>query len=73
MKGCSQALTCSPKETSLRANYTKLCVDERSESPMCSVCGAKADTISHLVSVYSKLPQSEHTKRHDNVARYVHW
>ena len=37
------------------------------------MCGEKGETISHLVSECGKLAQREYKKRHDNVARYVHW
>ena len=73
MKGYTEALICSTQEQALRANYTKFYFDKGSESPMCRMCGEKAETISHLISECSKLAQREYKKRHDNVAPYVHW
>ena len=61
------------QEQALRTNYTKFYIDRRSESPICRMCGEKAETISHLVSECSKLAQREYKRRHDNVARYIHW
>ena len=73
MKGCTEALNCSAQEEALRTNYTKCYIDKSSESPMCRMCGEKAETISHLVMECSKLAHREYKKRHDNAARYVYW
>ena len=37
------------------------------------MCGETGETISHIVSECSKLAQREYKRRHDNVARMVHW
>ena len=37
------------------------------------MCGNKNETVSHIVSECSMLAQREYKRRHDNVARYVHW
>ena len=37
------------------------------------MCRDKSETVSHLVSGCSKLAQKEYKKRHDNVARAIHW
>ena len=37
------------------------------------MCGETGETISHIESECSKLAQSEYKRRHDNVARMVHW
>ena len=73
MKGCTGALICSAQEQALRTNFTKFYIDKSSESPLCRMCGEKAETVSHLVSECSKLAQREYKRRHDNVARYIHW
>ena len=73
MKGCTEALICSAQEQALRTNYTKFHIDKNADSPLCRMCGEKGETISHLVSECGKLAQREYKRRHDNVARYVHW
>ena len=73
LKGCTEALICSAQEQALRTNYTKFHIDKTAQSPLCRMCGEKGETISHLVSECSKLAQREYKRRHDNVARYVHW
>ena len=37
------------------------------------MCDKKSETISHIVSECEKLAQKEYKRRHDNVARIVHW
>ena len=37
------------------------------------VCGSKGETVAHVVSECSKLAQTEYKRRHDNVARNIHW
>ena len=73
LKGCTEALIFSAQEQALRTNYIKFHIDKNAESPLCRMCGERGETISHLVSECGKLAQKEYKKRHDNVARYVHW
>ena len=40
---------------------------------MCRKCGEKSESVGYLVSECSKLAQKEHKRKHDNVARIVHW
>ena len=37
------------------------------------MCGEKGESIYHLISECGKLAQREYKRRHDDVARYVHW
>ena len=37
------------------------------------MCGTKEETVMHLVSGCPKLAQKQYKRRHDNVARRVHW
>ena len=37
------------------------------------MCCERGQSVGHIVSECSKLAQREYKKRHDNVARYVHW
>ena len=73
LKGCTEAPICSAQEQALRTNYTKFHIDKNADSPLGRMCGEKGETISHLVSECGKLPQREYKRRHNNVARYVHW
>ena len=73
LKGCTEALICSAQEQALRTNYTKCRIDKTIDSPLCRMCGIKNETVYHIVSECSKLAQREYKRRHDNVARYIHW
>ena len=73
IKACTEALIWSAQEQASRAKYTKFYIDKSSESPICRMCGQKAETISYLVSECSKLAPREYKRRHDNVTRYIHW
>ena len=73
LKGCTEALICSAQEQSLRTNYIKFHKEKTAASPMCRLCSVQIETPNHLVSGCMKLAQREYKRRHDNVARYVHW
>ena len=73
LKATTEALVCSAQEQSLRTNYIKHNIDKTADSPLCRMCTQKGETISHIVSECTKLAQREYKRRHDNVARYVHW
>ena len=47
--------------------------NDNNNNKLCRMCGEKGETISHLVSECGKLAQREYKRRHDYVARYVHW
>ena len=44
-EGMYEVLICSAQEQALRTNYTKFYIDKSSESPICRMCGKKAETI----------------------------
>ena len=73
LKCTTEALICSAQEQSLRTNYLKFHIDKTAESPLCRMCFQKGESVGHIVSECSKLAQREYKRRHDNVARYVHW
>ena len=43
------------------------------EAPLCRLSGKKGESGQHLVSGCEKLAQKEYKRRHDNVAKKVHW
>lgn len=73
LKGCTEALVYSAQEQALRTNYIKFHIDKTAESPFCSMCDERGENIYHLISECGKLTQHEYKRRHDNVARNVHW
>ena len=48
-------------------------IDKTAHSPLCRMCDKKSETISHIVSECEQLAQKEYKRRHNNVARIVHW
>ena len=68
-----EALLCAVKEQEIQTNYVEHMIDKTAQSPLCRMCNKKNETISHIVGKCEKLAQKKHTRRHDNVARIVHW
>ena len=52
---------------------TEAKIDKQPVSPKCRLCGTKEETVMHLFSGFPKLAQKQYKRRHDNVARRVHW
>ena len=40
---------------------------------MCRLCGKRGETVQHIICECEKLAQREYKRRHDNVAKKVHW
>ena len=57
----------------IRTNYVKATINRSQDDPKCKMCKQNNETMSHIVSGCLKLAQKEYKKRHDNVARAVHW
>ena len=62
------------QDQALRTRYIKNKIERRHDiSPKCRLCGSADETINHLISECSKLAQREYKRRHDKVAKAVHW
>ena len=68
-----EALLCAAQEQAIRTNFVKHHIDKTSESPLFSSCGKKGESVQHLLTGCEKLAQKECKRRHDNVAKKVHW
>ena len=68
-----KALLCAAQKQTIRTNFVKHHIDKTSESPLCRLYGKKGKSVQHLVSGCEKLAQKKYKKRHDNVAKKVHW
>ena len=73
LKVGTEALLCAKQEQAIRTNYRKYHIDKTSESPLCRLCGKKGESVQHITSGCEKLAQKEYKRRHDNVAKKVHW
>ena len=69
----TEALIIAAQDQALRTNYIKATIDKSQIDAKCRMCRDKNETVSHIVSDCSKLAQKEYKKRHDNVARAIHW
>ena len=69
----TEALLCAAQEQAIRTSYIKRHIDKSSENPICRMCEERGETAHHIVSECEKLTQKEYKRRHDNVARKVHW
>ena len=67
------ALLCAAQEPTIRTNYIKHHIDKSIDSPMCRMCGKLGESVQHIVSGCEKLAQKEYKRRHDNVAKKIHW
>ena len=73
LKIVTEKLLCAAQEQIIRTNYVKHHIDKTSESLMCRLCGKKGESVQQLVSECDKLAQKEYKRRHNNVAKKVHW
>ena len=69
----TEALLCAAQEQAIRTNYVKYQIDKTSDSPLCRLCGKKGESVQHLISGCEKLAQKEYKRRHDTVAKKIHW
>ena len=57
----------------LRTRNIQRAIDGINISPKCRKCNWKDETINHIASECPILAQNQFKKRHDTVARAVHW
>ena len=69
----TEATICAAQHQALRRNYTKNKIDKTSENPLCRMCGERGETVQHIICECKKLAQREYKRRHDTVAKLVHW
>lgn len=73
LKSETEALIFAAQEQALRTNYVKCKVDKSIESPLCRLCKEKGESVNHIICECKKLAQKEYKRRHDGVARFIHW
>ena len=73
LKKETEGMLFAAQEQALRTNAIKAKIDKQPVSPNCRLCGTTSETVMHLVSGCSKLAQKQYKRRHDNVAKRVHW
>eukprot|EP00957_Ditylum_brightwellii_P185028 14090517-Ditylum_brightwellii.AAC.1 len=60
-------------EQTLATNIIKKKIFKLDCSPLYRLCQQKDETVCHIVSARPKLAGTKYTKRHNDIARYVHW
>eukprot|EP00957_Ditylum_brightwellii_P132738 10121941-Ditylum_brightwellii.AAC.1 len=60
-------------EQTLATNTIKKKIFKLNCSPLCRLCQQKDETVLHIISKCPKLAGTKYTKRHNYVARYIHW
>ena len=73
LKPETEALITAAQDQALRTSYVKFHIDRTAETPLCRMCKEKGESVMHILSECTKLAQREYKRRHDNVARIVHW
>ena len=62
------------QDQALRTRYIQNRIDgQATVSPLCRKCEKKIETINHIISECPALAQNEYKKRHDTVAKALHW
>ena len=69
----TETTICASQGQGLRTNYTKNKTDKTLENPLCRMCGEKEETVQHIIYECKKQTQREYKRRHDTVAKLVHW
>ena len=73
LKVQTKATICTTQEQALSANYANNKFDKTLENPLCRICGERGETVQHKIHECKKLAQRDYKRRHDTVAKLVHW
>ena len=72
MKRETESLLVAAQEQALNTNSVKRIYDKK-VSNKCRLCGSQVENVLHIVSGCSVLAQKEYKRRHDTVAKTLHW
>ena len=73
LKKETEGMIMAAQDQALRTRYIQRAIDGTNISPKCRKCNQKNETINHIASECPALAQNQYKKRHDTVARAVHW
>ena len=73
LKKETEGMIMAAQDQALRTRYIQRAIDGTNISPKCRKCNQKDETINHIASECPALAQNQYKKRHDTVARAVHW
>ena len=61
------------QNSAIRTNHIKVRIDKTQQNSKCRLCGDRDETINHIISECSKLPQKLYKARHNWVGKVTHW
>ena len=73
LKKETEGMIMAAQEQALRTRYIQRAIDGNNISPKCRKYKQKDETINHIVIECPELRENQNKKRHDTVARAVHW
>ena len=74
LKRETEGLLMAAQEQAIRTRNIRKVIDKEKISGKCRMCGAREETVAHIVSECDKLAQKEYKIwRHDKVAMVIHW
>ena len=73
LKKETEGMIMAAQDQALRTRYIQRAIDKQNISSKCRKCKEKDETINHIVSECSALAQHQYKKRHDTVAKALHW
>ena len=74
LKKETEGMLMAAQDQALRTRYIQNRIDgQTSISPVCRKCEQKMETINHIISECPALAQNEYKRRHDTVAKALHW
>ena len=73
LKRVTESLRIKAQDNAIRTNHIKARIDKTPQNCKDRLCGDRDETINHIISECSKLPQKEYKARHDWVGKVIHW
>lgn len=69
----TESLILAAQEQAVRTNVIKTKIDKTQKEGKCRMYGNVDETVNHIVSECSMLPQRQYKRRDDCIGRKIHW
>ncbi|XP_068240019.1 uncharacterized protein [Palaemon carinicauda] len=73
LKKETEGIITAAQDQTLRTRYIQRMIDGNNISSICINCNTKNQTINHIASKCPALAENQYKKRHDSVAKALHW
>ena len=73
MKKETEGMLTAAQDQALPTRWRKKHIEKQIETSLCRLCGEREETTFHILSECGKIAPTEYKKRHDGVAKIVHW